>query len=92
MPDQDSDQFWKLADQFINLANDLYQQEQDGRVGYALMYAAARFNAFIVATSAGHRNALGDEKADATTYFTEQYRKMFSENIDDYEENFDHYL
>lgn len=92
MADENPEEFWKLSDSFINLANELYQEEGDGRVGYALMYAAARFNAFIVATTAGHKGALGDEKAEATAYFTEQYRRMFSENISDYEENFDQYL
>jgi hypothetical protein len=92
MSEENNENFWKITDQFIRLANDLYQQEQDGRVGYALMYAAARFNAFIVATSAGHRKALADEKKEATEYFSEQYRKMFDENIDDYEENYDRYL
>ena len=92
MPEQDSEEVWKLADQFINLANQLYQENADGRVGYALMYAAARFNAFIVASTAGHGNALADEKSEATEYFTDQYRRMFSENITDYETNFDRYL
>ena len=92
MAEQNPEAFWKLADQFINLANQLYEEEQDGRVGYALMYAAARFNAFIVATAAGHRNTLSDEKEEATEYFASQYRKMFIENIDDYQENFAHYL
>ncbi|MDE0282872.1 MAG: DUF3144 domain-containing protein [Gammaproteobacteria bacterium] len=92
MPEQDSEEFWKLSDQFINLANDLYEKTGDGRVGYALMYAAARFNAFIVASTAGDRGALADEKEEATEYFSGQYRKMFGENLTDYEENFDRYL
>ena len=33
-----------------------------------------------------------DEKSEAIDYFTGQYRKMFSENIEDYETNFDQYL
>ena len=92
MSEETPEKFWKLSDAFINLANELYQEEADGRVGYAMMYAAARFNAFMVATTAGHKSALDDEKEEATEYFTEQYRKMFSENIEDYRENFDQYL
>ncbi len=90
--DPNAEQFWKLADSFINLANQQYQEESDGKVGYAMLYAAARFNAFIVASTAGDKGALAEEKQPATEYFTEQYRKMFAENIDDYEANFENYI
>jgi len=92
MSDPNAEQFWKLADSFINLANEHYEKESDGKVGYAMLYAAARFNAFIVASTAGHKQDLGEEKQQATEYFTEQYRKMFSENLEDYEKNFEQYL
>ena len=92
MSDPNAEQFWKLADSFINLANEHYEKESDGKVGYAMLYAAARFNAFIVASTAGHKQDLGEEKQQATEYFTEQYRKMFSENLEDYENNFEQYL
>ena len=92
MSDPNAEQFWKLADSFITLANDLYEKESDGKVGYAMLYAAARFNAFIVATTAGTKQDLADEKEQATKYFSEQYQKMFAENLDDYEQNFDQYL
>jgi hypothetical protein len=85
-------EFWKLADTFINTANELYQKEGDGKVGYALLYAAARFNAFIVASTAGDKTELADEQEAATDYFSDQYRKMFTENIEDYRANFDQYL
>ena len=92
MSDPNAEQFWKIADSFINLANDLYEQESDGKVGYAMLYAAARFNAFIVASTAGDKAALAEEAPQAKEYFTEQYKKMFSENLEDYQSNFEHYL
>ncbi len=92
MSDPAAEEFWKLADSFINLANDHYQKDGDGRVGYAMLYAAARFNAFIVATTAGDKAELAAEKDPATDYFTDQYRKMFSENLEDYHSNFERYL
>ena len=85
-------EFWRLADTFINQANELYAKEGDGKVGYALLYAAARFNAFIVSSTAGDKKELGDEMEPATAYFTDQYRKMFVENLEDYHANFDQYL
>jgi hypothetical protein len=92
MSESDADQFYKLADSFINLANEHYQKEGDGKVGYAMLYAAARFNAFIVATTAGDKAELAAETAPATDYFTEQYRKMFSENLEDYHSHFEQYI
>ncbi len=92
MTEKHTDEFRKLADQFIHLANEQYQQSRDGRVGYALMYAAARFNAFIVAVTAGHQSELAEEKEAATAYFADQYRQMFAENIEDYAKNFNQYL
>ena len=90
--DAEAEKFWKLADSFIHLANEHYEQDGDGKVGYAMLYAAARFNAFIVSATAGQKQDIIDEKQQAVDYFTEQYRKMFSENIDDYAENFDRYM
>ena len=92
MSDPAAEDFWRLADSFINLANDHYQKDGDGRVGYAMLYAAARFNAFIVATTAGDKTELAAEKDPATDYFTDQYRKMFSENLEDYHSNYERYL
>ncbi len=92
MSDQNAEEFWKIADSFINQANELYEKEGDGKVGYAMLYAAARFNAFIVATTAGGKQEIAEEKEQATAYFTEQYRKMFTENLEDYEQNFEKYV
>lgn len=88
----ESAQFRKMADSFISLANQHYTTNRDGKIGYAMLYAAARFNAFIVATTAGDKKELADELQPATDFFTAQYRKMFSENIDDYLQNFDKYI
>jgi hypothetical protein len=90
--DPNAEQFWRLADSFINLANELYKEQTDGKVGYAMLYAAARFNAFVVATTAGDKNTLSEEKQPAMEYFSEQYRKMIAENLEDYEKNFDKYI
>ncbi len=92
MSPQNTEQFRQLADQFIQLANEQYQMTGEGRVGYALMYAAARFNAFLVASTAGHKSQLAAELEETTQYFTRQYQKMFTENISDYLQHYDEYL
>lgn len=83
--------FWDRADEIIHLANKQCDSASNGNVSSSLLYAAARFNAFIVATSAKDSEELKKDKEEAVKYFTEQYKRMLVENIDDhiksYEEN-----
>ncbi|MCH1929764.1 DUF3144 domain-containing protein [Shewanella sp. A25] len=73
---------FELADQFIALANQLSQQEEDvGKVGTALRFAAARFNAFEAAIKSADLVA---EKQEALNWFSAEYREMLNENLDDH--------
>ncbi len=75
-----------MADEFIAIANRLVEKDsQDlGRVGAAIRYAAARFNAH----EASHTSDdLKSDKEDALSWFTEQYRLMLLENIDEHIEH-----
>ncbi|MCF1429170.1 MAG: DUF3144 domain-containing protein [Shewanella sp.] len=73
---------YQLADQFIALANELVQEEQDlGKVGTALRFAAARFNAFEAAIKSAD---LANEKDNALKWFTAEYKDMLSDNLDDH--------
>jgi hypothetical protein len=60
-------------------------------VSASLLYAAARFNSFNVASSARDVEELKQHKEEAIRYFTEQYRKALEENLDDYIDNFSLY-
>jgi len=71
------DVFHEVADEFINLANELSEDWAQPLLSAAIMYAAARYNAF-------NFNLLdGDEKNmdEAIDYYTEQYSKMLRENL-----------
>ena len=71
------DVFHEVADEFINLANELSDDWAQPLLSAAIMYAAARYNAFnfqSVDGNAGHRE-------DAIRYYTEQYSKMLRENM-----------
>jgi hypothetical protein len=81
MPDQ---QYWDIADSFIQLANELAEKEPQSKVSSAMLYAVARYNAFIFAISSDN---LLEEKEAAIEYFLEQYKKMLSENLDDHIQN-----
>lgn len=72
-----------MADQFINIANALVQDnKQDaGRVGAAMRYAVARFNAHEVSIKAADLEA---SKDDAIEWFSNQYKEMFTDNINQY--------
>ena len=73
---------FQLADQFIALANELTQQHQDlGKIGTALRFAAARFNAFEASVKAAD---LKTEKDSALEWFTNEYREMLADNLEDH--------
>jgi len=72
-----------MADQFINLANGLVQEsKQDpGRVGAAMQYAVARFNAHEASIKSEDLVASRDE---AIEWFSNQFKEMLTDNIDQY--------
>jgi hypothetical protein len=74
---------FEMADQFIEVANKLVQADKQdlGRVGAAIRYAAARFNAH---EASAKTDDLAGAKSDAVDWYTEQFRLMLVENIDDH--------
>ncbi len=86
-----NDAFWERADAVINLANQQTESAQSEDVSGSLLYASARFNAFLIAAQASDADALRMGKEEAVDYFTEQYRQLLLDNLDDYIENFDEY-
>ena len=86
-----NDAFWERADAIINLANQQTESADSEDVSGSLLYASARFNAFLIAAQAGDADTLRTGKEDAADYFTEQYRQLLLDNLDDYIENFDEY-
>ncbi len=86
------DAFWQRADEIINLANQQCDSvESSDDVSASLLYATARFNAFLIASTAQSAGDIQSGKEDAVAYFTEQYRQLLMDNLDDYIENFDEY-
>ena len=84
--------FWTVADGFINLANEQNKTIDRGTVAAGFLYAAARFNAFVIASQCGDKQAFETEKAAAIDYFVNQYKIGLTENIADYSTNFDQYI
>ncbi len=72
-------EFYDVVDEFINQANQLAERWPTSRVSSAILYAAARYNAF-------NFYELEDDPATnregAVEYFCEQYRNMLLDNLD----------
>lgn len=85
-------EFWNRTDEFIKVANQQSGDTHKGEVSSSFLYAAARFNAYIVALAADDVEGLKQNKEEAIKYFSDQYSKMFRENIEDYIARYDEYL
>ncbi|MFZ5557523.1 MAG: DUF3144 domain-containing protein [Pseudomonadota bacterium] len=85
-------QFFDIADAFIRVANEHSRTVAHGKVSAAMAYAAARFNAFVLASARETPEALRGDEARALDYFSGQYRSMLKEHLADYAKNYDRYL
>lgn len=77
-------EFRRVADTFIDRANEHLNTVPKENVGMSLLFAAARFNAFVVATHSKSAEKYEADRAKAVEFFTEQYLRMLEENLDDY--------
>jgi len=85
--------FYERADAHIALANGhINANIHPGMVSNSLMFGAARFNAWVAAAGFSNGEDMKKEKEDILKYFTEQYRLMLAENLENYAENYDHYM
>lgn len=67
--------FHEVADEFINLANELSDDWALPFLSAVIMYAAARYNAFFFMQADGFE----ENQSTALEYYTDQYRKMLQE-------------
>ena len=77
-------EFRRVADTFIDKANEHLNTVPKENVGMSLLFAAARFNAFVVASHSKTVEKYEAERAQAIEFFQEQYLRMREENLDDY--------
>jgi len=86
------DLFFKRADAHIDVANAQLKDTSRGKVSASLMYATARFNAWVTACTADSADELRSHRDESIEYFVAQYRTMVEENLDDYIANFEKYM
>lgn len=90
MSDEDIDkEFRKMADSFIDLANQHANADNREVVSMALLYAAARFNSFVVAAHAPDLKKFDADRRKALEFFLGKYKEMLDENLDDYRKMYD---
>lgn len=87
------DKFYERADSHIYLSNDQLKVEKGrGKVSASMMYATARFNAWVTACGFASADQMAGDREKTIAYFVEQYRLMLEENLDDYISNFASYM
>lgn len=82
-------QFWDMTDSFIQLANTHLDTAKPIRVSECALFAAARFNAFVVTAASANKEQFIAEKEAAIAYFLDLYEKMLRENLEEHLARFD---
>jgi phosphate uptake regulator len=81
----------QMIDSFIDRANELADHNSPENVSMALLFAASRFNAFVVSQHAENIDAYEKDLVKAQDFFMAQYREMLNENLEDYKKVYARY-
>ena len=93
MSNSDEDKkFREVADAFIAVANKQSKSENPGMVSASLLYAAARYNVFIVAANSASADAFASRKEEIFNILIEEYKRMLEDHFENYRENFEEYM
>jgi len=82
-------EFRRVADAFIDVANEQIESAPKENVGMALLFAASRFNAFVVASHCKTLDRYEADRPRAVEFFTKEYLRMLEENLEDYRRAFE---
>jgi len=86
------DKFFERADEHIHLSNRQLDNASRGKVSASMMYSVARFNSWVSACGWGSGEELSKAKDETIEYFVTEYKKMLTDNLDEYIRNFDKYM
>ena len=84
--------FYARADAHIFLSNDQKQSATPEMVNASMLFAAARFCAFLSAGGFGSGTAMAAGKQEISDYFVDGFRQMLNAHLEDYARNFDAYM
>lgn len=91
MSKEADERFFERAEAQLRVASAQLADASPNRVSASLMYACARFNAWV---SASHRRTPAELRlayGETIEYFVAQYRKMLVKSLDDYQADFERY-
>ncbi len=90
MSENNDNGFLKRADAHINLANEQLSQDlTQGEVSASFSYGAARFNAWMAASSVESAESLAKDKDEIVSYFLGEYKLALEEHLKNHIENFE---
>lgn len=89
--DADHD-FYDRAFEHLRIANEQLTEVPEGQVSASMMYACARFNAWVSASNQDSAKDLKGAYGETIEYFVAQYRRMLVKNLDDFVANFGDYV
>ncbi|RZI77981.1 MAG: DUF3144 domain-containing protein [Variovorax sp.] len=93
MPKNTDEGFYNRADAHIHLSNDQFKAvDSQGKVSASMLYGTARFNAWVSALDFSSGGQMAAAREETLAYFTQQYRLMLEDNLDDYIRHFDKYM
>lgn len=76
--------FYELADAHIALCNTHMGKIKPSKVGAAMLFAASRFNAFVIMAASENKAEMLTQKEAAIAYFLNEYETNLRENIDEH--------
>jgi len=81
--------FIKMADHFIDQANQQCNKNDHQLVNASLLYASARFSAFITASLSESKENFEAGTDEAIAFYVEEFEKMLKEHMRQYKSTFD---
>ncbi len=92
MAQDPDDKFYDRADAHIQLSNDQLKDVSRGKASASMMYATARFNAWVSACCFADGDQMKAARDETVEYLVTEFQKMLEENLDDYIGNFESYM
>lgn len=81
--------FIKIADYFIDEANKQCSNVDHRLVNASLLYASARFSAFITASLSESKESFEEGTEAAIAFYLDEFKKMLKEHMEQYKSTFD---
>ncbi|MCA1978238.1 MAG: DUF3144 domain-containing protein [Thiobacillus sp.] len=76
--------FYELADAHLRAANEHMARVKPVQASAALLFAASRFNAFVIQAASANKGEMLAQKEAAIAYFLNEYETYLRENIDEH--------